>query len=427
MINKIFIILLFPSLLFGAAHFSRARNGFTVFQFSVTERYQLFDESRDVYGLRINLFGGKNKNVYGIDVGGVNNCRKMRGIQASVAWNVVQDSANTDGLPIVGLQFAGVFNLNSSVTPEEKLNFVLVQIAGIMNINYNNFHGVQVSGIINKNRDSFHGLQLSGIFNYAGDDVFGIQIASLFNYIEHGGLYGITATLGVNRVDLNYIEPYHHTAYKSNFTGLAFAGLINYITTGDFSGITLGGLINYAGEIRKGRGIMIAGLCNYHSGINSTSIFSGVQIAGLFNSAWGENTLQIAGLMNMGGSAGLQIAGLVNAGASGMQLSGLSNLALQEYTGAQLSVVSNFVSNFSIFGPHYDCNGAQVSLGLNFTGGTVYGTQIGLINIADRVSGVQIGLINITDRMAGIQIGIINIISEGAIPFMPIFNASMSL
>ncbi len=41
----------------------------TPFQLSIWNPVQLFDENRDVYGLRANLFYGKNRDVYGIDLG----------------------------------------------------------------------------------------------------------------------------------------------------------------------------------------------------------------------------------------------------------------------------------------------------------------------------------------------------------------------
>ncbi len=68
-----------------------------------------------------------------------------------------------------------------------------------------------------------------------------------------------------------------------------------------------------------------------------------------------------------------------------------------------------------------------MSLILNMSDVDIVGAQVGLVNIADRVSGVQIGLVNIARRMKGVQVGLVNLIREGPVPFLPLFNAGMSL
>ncbi len=55
------------------------------FQIALFPPFQLVDPSISIYGLRINLFYGKNKLINGLDVGIVNDVKlKMRGLQAGV-------------------------------------------------------------------------------------------------------------------------------------------------------------------------------------------------------------------------------------------------------------------------------------------------------------------------------------------------------
>jgi hypothetical protein len=69
-----------------------------------------------------------------------------------------------------------------------------------------------------------------------------------------------------------------------------------------------------------------------------------------------------------------------------------------------------------------DSFGLQVGILWN-EAGTIYGGQIGLVNLADYAEGFQIGLINRVEDMHGYQIGLVNIIrSSDVAKFCPILN-----
>ncbi len=87
----------------------------------------------------------------------------------------------------------------------------------------------------------------------------------------------------------------------------------------------------------------------------------------------------------------------------GWQLSGLVNYTGKEFQGFQLAPF-----NFAM-----GDGGSALQLGgVNYSGGTLRGVQISLINIADNINGAQIGFINVAKKVHGVQIGFVNLADE---------------
>lgn len=195
----------------------------------------------------------------------------------------------------------------------------------------------QLSGISSLNLQFATGIQLAGIANVVGSNTF------------------INMTIGEEREQLR-------EGFKSNMTGIQFAGLINLIRD-DMSGWQTSGGVNFVHKDAK--------------------------------------SLQLAGLANMvgGNLIGLQIAGLFNVAlksSSGIQLAGLSNLSNGTMRGVQISMLNKA----------WRINGRNSDPPSKLTG-----WQIGLVNLASRMDGLQIGIINRARKMRGVQIGLINFFS----------------
>lgn len=99
---------------------------------------------------------------------------------------------------------------------------------------------------------------------------------------------------------------------------------------------------------------------------------------------------------------------------SGLDVSCVGNFVTREFNGLQVSPLFNCVG---------ESQGAvQVACGLNRCEGSMYGLQVGLVNVAEKGSGIQIGLVNYGNVYRGVQIGAANVIAASACPFMPIVN-----
>lgn len=92
---------------------------------------------------------------------------QVNGIQGSSLYNITHE--------VNGVQLAGVSNINTD-------NFSGFQGSGVFNINGAEFSGAQLSGVFNINGAGFNGLQSSGFMNIAGGgDSRGAQIAGVLN------------------------------------------------------------------------------------------------------------------------------------------------------------------------------------------------------------------------------------------------------
>ncbi len=114
---------------------------------------------------------------------------------------------------------------------------------------------------------------------------------------------------------------------------------------------------------------------------------------------------------------GLQTSVILNdvcAGNGAMQLSGIANNCLDDFSGFQISGIANSVGGIVYGG---QCGGFNAAKELR-------GTQIGLFNKTENAYGIQIGVINWTKSMHGVQMGLLNVIEQSNCPYMILVNAN---
>ena len=186
-------------------------------------------------------------------------------------------------------------------------------------------------------------------------------------------------------------------------------------TLGDEYGLQLGLLNLVDGEVG---GIQI-GLANVagNSGL-------GLQLAGLFSAAAGDapyRGAQVSGLMNRAHDfRGLQVAYAdVADRVSGLQLGGYAEA--DHVDGAQVSIVCR---TMELAGMQVGAINVCLDLDHPGEGGDMDGVQMGIVNICRHGTGLQLGVWNQARSLCGVQIGLCNVITEGAVPFLPIVNAS---
>ena len=153
-----------------------------------------------VNNLSINVLGGLNGGVNGVEIGGLLNTNvgdvfgfqvagianvtkgSSDGIIASGIANVVKDSSRA-------LMFSGVANVvgggaygiySAGITNTINGSFTGIQTAGISNFTNGNSYGFQGAGISNTNAGNFVGLQTAGITNVNTGNLIGAQF-SLIN------------------------------------------------------------------------------------------------------------------------------------------------------------------------------------------------------------------------------------------------------
>ena len=156
----------------------------TPFQLALFNPVQLFPEKTNVYGLRINLIYGSNKELQGVDYGVFNVVDKeTTGVQVGAA---PFGGVNVSGT-LKGIQFAGYFG-GANLTDHDANGIQAAGIIGGANIANGTMTGLQVSGIIagvNLAR-RMDGVQLAGILGGVNiaTNAHGVQIASLYNHAE---------------------------------------------------------------------------------------------------------------------------------------------------------------------------------------------------------------------------------------------------
>jgi len=201
-------------------------------QLSFASPVQLVAEPRDVAGLRLTLFFGKNADVAGLDIAvGGTSSRAFTGVQLALFGNYVEGKA-------AGVQ-AGLFG-NAAA----------------------HISGVQIGGLIaNLAHEGGDGLQL-GVSNVAGGKFNGVQI----------GLIGSVFRSDWTTLNFTGVQIGAMNLVNGSVTGLQ-VGAFNAVNTkeGSFAGVQIG-VLNIAGDCR---GLQIGV-------VNSCSDMSGVQI-GLIN------------------------------------------------------------------------------------------------------------------------------------------------
>lgn len=138
-------------------------------QLSLIHPIQLFPESTDIRGVRINLIYGKNVSVSGLDVGLVNHSSDFKGLQYG--------AVGINDTEFVGWQYHFVNIGNATVRGAQT---GLVNTSGDMK-------GFQY-GFVNTS-GQMNGVQL-GVVNYAQRMTKGLQVG-LVNIISEGGQFPV--------------------------------------------------------------------------------------------------------------------------------------------------------------------------------------------------------------------------------------------
>ncbi len=184
------------------------------------------------YKYSINLFGGINGGVEGMEMGGFMNINKgnVDGFQMAGFGNFVQGYTK-------GFQGAGFMNVVNG-------NFEGLQGAGFMNVVNGTHDGLVGAGFLNVVNGRHSGLTGAGFGNIVKDDYQGMAFAGFMN-VSNGNTEGIT-TAGFMNVTRN------------NFAGISLAGFAN-IAGGYTTGIQGAGFMNTAGDLA---GIQMSGFLN---------------------------------------------------------------------------------------------------------------------------------------------------------------------
>jgi hypothetical protein len=167
----------------------------------------------------LNIIGGYNGGVEGVEIGGVFNIIKTNvwGMQAAGLTNIVTGKvqgfqiagiSNIIGGKITGMQVGGIFNHNKS-------KFIGLQVSGITNLQKDTLVGMQVAGIYNRNDKNVTGLQVAGIRNTTFGKMNGVQIALInYAYQNNGlqlGLINVSDTARGTAIGLfNYVKNGYH-------------------------------------------------------------------------------------------------------------------------------------------------------------------------------------------------------------------------
>nr|WP_199076465.1 carboxypeptidase-like regulatory domain-containing protein [Pedobacter sp. ASV19] len=122
-----------------------------------------------------------------------------------------------------GVEVGGIFNLN-------KMNMRGVQLAGIFNINGGKADGLQLAGIYNDVKSSRTGVQIAGIFNNVQKSSSGIQLAGVFNTV-HGTSSGLQMSGILNQADQLSGFQFGLINVAHSSTGYSL-GLLNLISNG---------------------------------------------------------------------------------------------------------------------------------------------------------------------------------------------------
>lgn len=199
-----------------------------------------------VNNFSLNVLGGYNAGVRGLEIGGLYNINRMNveALQMAGIFNTVGGSVN-------GVQLAGIYNnvfgnLNglqiSGIHNSVKGSQIGLQMTGIYNNVYKDSKGLQVAGIHNTVNGSQNGLQFAGIYNIGKDKVLGAQIAGLFNYAKEldgvqFGLVNITdSPSGYSFGLLNFKKGGYK---KISVTSNEISDVSLYVKTGDHKMYTI--------------------------------------------------------------------------------------------------------------------------------------------------------------------------------------------
>lgn len=247
--------------------------------------------------LSVNIIGGYNGGVKGVEVGG--------------GFNIITRN-------VIGAQAAGALNLTIGTLTG-------VQAAGGINFTMDSIYGVQAAGFFNLGNSHIIGAQLSGAINISRHKMTGAQAAGFYNYAKK--LRGVQAAGFCNQVQ--------------TMEGVQASGFLN-LAVKDLNGVQTSGAINFVGGYIKGA--QIAGIYNRSKKLN------GVQISGIINTVQNNSEgVQISLINRASQNNGLQI-GLINLSDSAKGLAvGLVNFVKHGYKAFSLSSNEILFSNFRFY------------------------------------------------------------------------------
>jgi hypothetical protein len=144
------------------------------FQLSLFNPVQIFNEKSNIYGLRLNVLYGVNRDVIGLDLGLVNKAEDVYGAQLGIIRNLVKGDMG-------GCQLGIANDVDGSM--------ILVQTALYRNLVKDNMYGIQTALIDNRVEGRVFGMQTAIRENVSGDFSVAIQTA-LRNNMARGRLAG---------------------------------------------------------------------------------------------------------------------------------------------------------------------------------------------------------------------------------------------
>ncbi|SDJ78519.1 hypothetical protein SAMN05421823_101107 [Catalinimonas alkaloidigena] len=180
------------------------------------------ESSRFINRLSLNIIGGYNGGVAGLEVGGFFNATRfsVHGGQFAGFANIVQDT-------VQGIQAAGFVNITGAFTQG-------VQTAGFANITAGRVRALQAAGFANLIAGDLIGIQASGFINVADGNIDGAQASGFANIAQ-----------GVD--------------------GFQGAGFLN-IADGNLHGVQAAGFLNVARKV-KGVQLSVINVCDTIDGV----------------------------------------------------------------------------------------------------------------------------------------------------------------
>ncbi|HEU4472354.1 MAG TPA: hypothetical protein VFR58_14780 [Flavisolibacter sp.] len=175
----------------------------------------------------LNLLGGYNGGVNGVEIGGLFNIDKK-----SVQYFQVGGLFNIVGGHVKGLQVGGINNTVldtvqgmqvGGVSNIVKGKFSGFQLGGVYNHVADSVKGLQVGGVANFARRKVSGSQIAGVINVASKDITGVQVAGVINYTRHlkgvqVGLINISDTsegLSIGLINI-VLKGYHKLSFSAD-------------------------------------------------------------------------------------------------------------------------------------------------------------------------------------------------------------------
>jgi hypothetical protein len=271
----------------------------TPVQVAVWDPVQIVPAESDVTGIRLDLPYGRNRDVYGLDVGLANRVtRDFAGIQLGGVLNRAGLFGMTNDLPEAEIRAAA-----------ETHEVRELLVTGRRMLAAGTARGIQAAGGVNSAVD-FKGLQLSGLANIA-TEVQGAQLGGIMN-VCHRHLSGLQVGLFGN-------------ATAGNLTGLQ-VGLLGNQCRGRLNGIQGAVLFN---EAAWARGLQLQA---FIVGGNRADTFRGLQVSAAVIPAGANNAARQM--------SGMQVGLVLNRADEfrGVQI-GLANYA-RRMTGLQIGLVN---------------------------------------------------------------------------------------